>query len=152
MKASQWIDRVRTEQQLPSDYAAAKAMNLSRFTVSGYRQRPDATLDDAIAVRVAHKLGIDPGIVLADQAMERAKDADARGAWASILQRLGGVAAGVLVVIGAGGAPSSAGAAAVKSMTTGPAVYYVNRRCRRSSLQAMADALRSPARMMLAAA
>lgn len=99
MKAADWIDRVRLVKGLPSDYSAAHVLGLTRSAVSKYRSR-ESTLDEATSVKVAHQLGIDPAIVLTDQAMERAKDQEARGAWAAVLQRLGGVAAGVLVVAG----------------------------------------------------
>jgi len=88
MKAGNWIDKVKAAKGLPSDYAAAKALGLSRFTVSGYRQRTDATLDEDIAIKVAHTLGANPALVLADQAMERAKNAEARSAWQMILESL----------------------------------------------------------------
>ena len=99
MKAGNWIDRIKSEKDLPSDYAAAKALGLSRFTVSGYRQRPDATLDENIALKVAQVLEINPALVLADQAMERAKNEDARSAWSAILERLGGMAGGASTAI-----------------------------------------------------
>lgn len=113
MKAGNWIDRVRSKKGLPSDYAAAKVLGLSRFTVSGYRQRPDATLDEDIAVKVANVLEMSPAIILADQAMERAKSDDAKSAWSSIIDRLGGVAAMVVVSVASLGmspAPSYAAA------------------------------------------
>ncbi len=73
MKAGQWIDRVKTAKGLPSDYAVAGLLGLSRFTVSGYRQRPDATLDEEIAYKVATALEIDPAAVILDQVAERSK-------------------------------------------------------------------------------
>lgn len=99
MKASNWIDRVRTEKNLPSDYAAAAVLGLTRSAVSKYRSR-ESTLDENTAIKVAHALSLNPALVLADQAMERAKDAEARGAWMSILERLGGVAASILITAG----------------------------------------------------
>lgn len=99
MKAAEWIDRVRSAKGLPSDYAAAKEIGLTRQAISKYRSR-ESTLDESICLNVAHTLGIDPALVLADQAMERAKDAEARSAWSAVLDRLGGVAAGVLAVVG----------------------------------------------------
>lgn len=73
MKASAWIDRVKDAKGLTSDYAAAKALGLSRFTVSGYRKRPDATLDEEIAYKVAQALGVPPAGIIIDQVAERSK-------------------------------------------------------------------------------
>ena len=89
MKAGQWIDQVKVKKSLPSDYACASVLGLSRFTVSGYRKRPDATLDKDIALKVADALEIDPVVVLTDQAMERARTDQARSAWRGILERFG---------------------------------------------------------------
>ena len=104
MKASAWIDRVKTAKNLPSDYAAAKELGLSRFTVSGYRKRPDATLDEDISVKIANLLNMSPAFILADQSMERAKSEEAKTAWVAILEKLGGVAVSVLLTAGILGA------------------------------------------------
>lgn len=80
MKAENWIDRVKAEKNLPSDYAVAKTLGLSRFTVSGYRQRPDATLDEEIAVKIANALGINPAGIVLDQVAERVKNPEVRSA------------------------------------------------------------------------
>lgn len=84
MKAGNWIDQVKARKGLPSDYAAAKAIGLSRFTVSGYRQRPDATLDEESATKVAQALGIDPAGIIIDQVAERAKSPELRSTLAKI--------------------------------------------------------------------
>lgn len=96
MKAADWIDRVKAAKGLTSDYSVANALGLSRATVSKYRSTTP-TLDEDTALKVAHALSIDVAIVLADQAMERSKDQEARSAWSAILDRLGGVAASILL-------------------------------------------------------
>lgn len=73
MKAGNWIDKVKEVKHLPSDYAAAKMIGISRFTVSGYRNRPDATLDEEIAFKVAQVLNVDPAAIIVDQVAERSK-------------------------------------------------------------------------------
>lgn len=103
MKAAEWIDRVKAAHGLQSDYAAAKALGFSRNTISNYRSGSRHTFDDAGCLKVAELLGIDPAVVLVDQAMERARLDGARGAWSAVLQRLGGVAAGILLMVGGGG-------------------------------------------------
>lgn len=99
MKAAQWIDRVKQVKGWDSDYRVAKSLGFKGNTISMYRAH-GGTMDDTICMKVAQALEIDPALVLTDQAMERAKDAETRSAWSAVLQRLGGVAAGVLAVVG----------------------------------------------------
>jgi hypothetical protein len=103
MKASAWIDRIKVLKNLPSDYAAAKELGISRGLVSKYRG-PTPTFDEEMAVKVAHVLDINPAVILADQAMERAKGQEAKNAWLTVLEKLGGVAVSVLLTAGMLGA------------------------------------------------
>lgn len=89
MKAGNWIDKLKESKGLPSDYAAAKLLGVSRFTVSGYRQRPDATFDDEVSFKVATALGIDPAAIIIDQAAERAKDPSIRTALQQVAAKAG---------------------------------------------------------------
>lgn len=132
MKASAWIDKVKAARGWESDYRVAKELNLGRQTVSTYRSRPSATMDEDAALKVAHALEIDPVIILADQAMERAKNDEARSAWAEILQRLGGVAAGLFVAVGMGATPSPSSAAPV---VNDPGMYIMSSNKRRKKSQ-----------------
>ena len=59
-------------------------------------------MDEDTALKVANALTIDPAIVLTDQAMERAKNTEARSAWNAVLQRLGGVAVSIFLTAGLG--------------------------------------------------
>jgi hypothetical protein len=87
MKASEWIDRAKAVNGWESDYRAAKELGLSRSAVSGYRSRTP-TLDEETSVIVADALGENPAIILADQAMERARNEHARSAWQTVLKLL----------------------------------------------------------------
>lgn len=73
MKAIDWIEKIKTTHGLESDYAVAKRLGVSRFTVSGYRNRPGATFDEEIAFKVAEALGVDPVGIIIDQVAERSK-------------------------------------------------------------------------------
>ena len=101
MKAAAWIDRVKAAKGVQSDYAVAKVLELSRATISKYRSTTP-TLDEETALKVAYALSIDPAIVLTDQAMERARNAEARSAWSAVLERLGGVAVSIFLTAGLG--------------------------------------------------
>ena len=75
MKASDWIDQVKTTLNLPSDYAAAKALHITRSAVSKYRSR-ESTLDEETAISVAKVLHLSPARVVLDQVAERTKSVE----------------------------------------------------------------------------
>jgi transcriptional regulator with XRE-family HTH domain len=87
MKASEWIDRVKTQSGITSDYGVAKALGLSRTTVSKYRSSTP-TLDEDTAIRVAQVLGERPEAVLLDQYAERTKAPEVRAALLDAAKRL----------------------------------------------------------------
>lgn len=98
MKARDYIDAIKARHNLPSDYAAAKALGVTRSAVSKYRSGADSFADH-VALRAASLLEIDPGEILIDCQMERAPDPATRAAWGALLARLGGHAA--VVIFGA---------------------------------------------------
>ncbi len=77
MKAYEWIDRVKDHCGIQSDYAAAKALGITKSTISIYRSR-GSTLDENAAISVAKTLGISPAGVVLDQAAERTKNSEIR--------------------------------------------------------------------------
>lgn len=111
MKAAEWIDRVKKQHGWDSDYRVAKELGFSRNTIGNFRGGRAQTMDEETALKVAHALGEQPEMILLDQAMERSKNDEARGALQRVLARLGGIAAGVLVAVGVSGTPAPAAAA-----------------------------------------
>ena len=87
MKAAEWIDRVKSINGIASDYGVAKALGLSRTTVSGYRSR-SSTLDEDASIKVAQAIGARPEAVILDQAAERVKSPEARAALLAAAHRL----------------------------------------------------------------
>lgn len=79
MKASDWIDRVKTARGIESDYGVAKVLGLNRATVSKYRSITP-TLDEETAIKVADALGERPEAVVMDQLAERVKSPGLRSA------------------------------------------------------------------------
>lgn len=77
MKAFEWIDRVKNARGIESDYAAAKALGVTKQAISTYRAK-GSTLDEAAAISVAEKLGISPVGVVLDQMAERTKSPEVR--------------------------------------------------------------------------
>lgn len=79
MKAFEWIDRVKKERGIDSDYAAAKLLGIGKQTISTYRAK-GSTLDENASISVAKLLGIPPAGVVLDQAAERTKTPEIRAA------------------------------------------------------------------------
>jgi predicted transcriptional regulator len=87
MKTSaDWLDAVKVRLDLPSDYAAAKVLKVTRQTVSGYRVGR-ATLDDEVCLRVAEILDVNPFEVIASVRIERIKDDERRSLWTNALEK-----------------------------------------------------------------
>ena len=87
MKASGWIDRIKTVKHWESDYRVAKELGVGRATVSRYRCN-DVTLDEEMAIKVASTLGERPEAVLLDQYAERTKNPAVRSALLDAASRL----------------------------------------------------------------
>lgn len=80
MIASKWIDKVKLNHNIKSDYAAAKLLNMTTSAISVLRTR-ESTLSEESALHVGKLLGINPAIVLIDQVCERAKSEESKHAW-----------------------------------------------------------------------
>jgi hypothetical protein len=127
----QYLDAVKRRLDLPSDYAIAKALGLTRAAVSKQRNG-DSSFDDLTAVRVAEILGLDPMEVIAACNAERARDDDARRVW----ERLWGKATGAAVttalaacIVGLAAAPSPAQSAPLE-LDNGARVWIMSNRRR----------------------
>ena len=88
MKAAQWLDQAKKVKGWESDYRAAKELGLSRSTVSVYRSKADATLDEDTAVKLANVLGINAAGIIIDQVAERSKNPEVRAALSAEAARL----------------------------------------------------------------
>lgn len=88
MKAVEWIDRVKDARGWETDYRAAKELGVSHAALSRYRSRPDSTMDDVVAARVAQALDLEPHIIVMDQVAERTPEESVRASLAELLARL----------------------------------------------------------------
>lgn len=108
--AEQYLDEARSRLDLPSDYALAKALGLTRAAVSRYRCGAGLP-DDLACVQIAEAIGCEPMEVIAAINYQRAKTDVERAIW----EGLWGKAAGAFVLslpasgAGASGAPSIRG-------------------------------------------
>lgn len=94
-----FLDAVKTRFNLPSDYALAAKLGISRAMLSHYRLRHD-TFSDSVALTVAKLLEIDPAIMLVNIQAERCRQPVEKAVWESILQKLGGAAAALVLALG----------------------------------------------------
>lgn len=113
MKATvQFLDAVKSRHSIPSDYALAPMLGITRAQVSRLRHGKDF-FSDVTAMKVAGLLEIDAGIVVASAHAERAKSEGEKALWRSVIDRLGGVAACLLIGVATLASPPPAQAAPV---------------------------------------
>lgn len=112
----QFLDAVKTRHGLTSDYSLAPILGVTRSAVSKFRSGKDF-LGDSTALRVAELLEIDAGIVLAAVHRERAKTESEKAAWKAIIEKLGGIAAALLISVSGLSAPSPAQASPLDNNT-----------------------------------
>lgn len=91
-----FLDAVKARHSLPSDYALAPYLGITRAQVSRLRNQKDY-LGDSTALTVAKLLELDPAEVVAAAHAERAKTPDKKAMWESIMERLGRAAACALL-------------------------------------------------------
>lgn len=94
------LDQVKARYELPSDYALAKKLGMSRERISKYRTTGGALGADA-ALKVAQLLDLDAGYVLACMEAERTDSDAARVEWRRLAERVksSGVAAALLLLV-----------------------------------------------------
>lgn len=109
----EYLDAVKAKLDLPSDYAAAKHLRVTRAAVSRYRNG-DGTFDDTTAVRAAEILEIDPMEVIAAMNVERARDDETRALWERLWGKVTGVTVATALVAGLSVAPSVAESATIQ--------------------------------------
>lgn len=80
-----WLDAVKARLDLPSDYAAAKVLNVTRGAVSKYRNH-QSVFDEKTAIRVAEILGVDPFEVIAATHAESSRDERTKQIWVHALE------------------------------------------------------------------
>lgn len=129
-----YLDLLRQRLDLPSDYAVAKALNVSRQCVSGWRTGR-TSFDEVTARRIAKLLDIEPGVLLVAMLADRTRDEESRRAFEWVferLERLGELVGLFAVVVSAllfVGSPSPA--EAHQTLRPAASVYYVKSRLTR---------------------
>ncbi len=92
MKTVEFLDALKRQHSIESDYGVSKLLGITRQRLSNYRSGRDF-FGDEIASQVAQMLGLDPGYVMACAHAERAATAEIRAVWESVAAKLAGVGA-----------------------------------------------------------
>lgn len=136
MKTPEYLDAAKRLTGLPSDYALASRLGVSRQAVSSWRSEKRRVFPDVLhAVTLAEMCSMDPIKVLADIEMDKAEyyaKTSEIDAWKLLLQRMGGVAAS-LVLGTVLSSPSPAAAAMKTAQADTPAMYIMSTRRRRNA-------------------
>lgn len=91
-----YIDEAKKKLGIESDYGLAKELGLSRAAVSLWRNGK-GSMDDYAATRIAEIIGVNPMIVIAAVNVEKEKTEERKEYWKNFYERLGGIAATILV-------------------------------------------------------
>jgi transcriptional regulator with XRE-family HTH domain len=87
MKTPEYLDRTKAKLGLPSDYALAKYLGVSREYISQFR-RGKMFLGDEMKLRLAEILEIPPFELFAAVEADRAKSAPVQAVWNSLLEKI----------------------------------------------------------------
>lgn len=101
-----YLDSLRVKTGVPSDYALQPILGVTRSAISKYRTKREFFSDD-MAFKVARILEIDPILVISAIHAERAKTQEEKAAWTGLFEKLGGMAASVMLGIMLSGAVDS---------------------------------------------
>ena len=98
MKPTAYLDAVKAQLNIDSDYALAKRLEVTRGQIVSMRNgtRPIAI---ATAFKIAITLELDPAQVVADLEEQREKNEKRREFWRSFLSRAASTAAAILVML-----------------------------------------------------
>lgn len=84
--ASYWLDRVKQEAKVPSDYKLATLLCIARAAVSQQRSGKNS-LGAETAIRIGWILGVHPLEVLGSANAATAKDDTTRSFWLEVMSR-----------------------------------------------------------------
>jgi Phage related protein len=92
-----FLDALRVKLNLPSDGQLADYLGMHRQHVSRYRTLA-GTFDDAMSMKVAGLLDVDPAYVVASMHAQRAKRSEEKKLWERIATLTSGIAAALVIV------------------------------------------------------
>ncbi|WP_034350347.1 helix-turn-helix domain-containing protein [Herbaspirillum sp. GW103] len=86
MHTNDYLELVKRKLDLPSDYALAKVLGVTRSAIS-HMKMGKSGIGDETAVKVAELTGIPVARVLIDVHLERSKAPEVKAAWASMMEK-----------------------------------------------------------------
>ncbi len=86
MNTKQYLQAAKARLGITSDYALAARLGITRSGISQYQSGKN-TMGDETALKIAEILGIDPGKVLLDMAVERSKSSEIQAVWAGLMEK-----------------------------------------------------------------
>lgn len=98
MNTCQWLDKVRKEYQLDSDYKLAKLLGIRANRISTYRHT-HIGMGEELALKVEDLLSLPPGTVLLQIQAERTKSPEAAKILRSISKQIGSAAAALIITL-----------------------------------------------------
>jgi len=87
MKTLEYLDATKARLGLPSDYALAKRLEVTKETVSQLRSGK-MQISDAMARKISEILGVSPIEVLIAKNAEKAKDPEIQAGWNALLEKI----------------------------------------------------------------
>lgn len=97
MKSVKYLEMLREKLPVKSDYAIAKALEISQGAVCHY-MKGNRVMDDTTALKVAKLLEIEPMQIIAAANADREKGSN-KEMWENFYKRLGGIAASIIFVV-----------------------------------------------------
>lgn len=122
----QFVDELKRRYGIGSDYGIAKLLNISKNSLSLYRNGK-SHFSDEVAIKVAELLDLDAGYVMACMAYERARSPLVKSKWEKAATSLYGlaVALAIVVIVPLTHLSNSAFAQGLGGDTSDSTVYYV---------------------------
>lgn len=117
-----YIDEAKKKLGIESDYGLAKELGLSRAAVSLWRNGK-GSMDDYAATRIAEIIGVNPLIVIAAVNVEKEKTEERKEYWKNFYERLGGIAATILLAVNLIMTPTPSEAATI--LESGAMTLYI---------------------------
>jgi predicted transcriptional regulator len=119
------LEALKAKTGAPSDYALHKILGVTRQAISTYRTNT-STFSDEMCLKVASILEVDPCLILAIAYAERTGNQEVKAAWKTVLERLSGMAAMLLIATGVNLATPSNGAASELVSSGASDIHYAN--------------------------
>lgn len=91
-----YLDEAKKKLGFTADNQLASWMGVTRAAISNYRLGK-SVIDDYAAAKIAGVLEIDPMVIISAANAEREKDEGRKEFWKNFYERLGGIAAAILV-------------------------------------------------------